>query len=128
MFDREELLILANEVKNTKLLYKINSLLYIDDILINELKKYFLSDGLLYVEKVDCVNEYYIHFLVDTDSSSLKLIQNVKLFEKKYYKNKALKGAFYIVIHESISDFWMHDGISAYIRDDLKEYLNKKNS
>lgn len=126
MFNREELLILSNEINNIELVNKINSMLYIDDNLIKSLIHEFSLLGLLYVEKVNCTNEYYVHFLVEDDSNNLKLVENVKLFRKQYYKDNVLKANLNIVIHNTLSDFWKHNGMEAYVRDDLKEYLNNK--
>ena len=126
MFNRDELLIIARDIKDEKLLEKVNSMLYVDDKLASILKERYIPLNLVKIEKSDYQNEYHLHFLDSEDNSSLDLIRDTIQLSKEYSKNKDLDLELHTVEHESLNNFWCYGGIDVYTREDLAEHLKNK--
>ena len=126
MFNRDELLIIARDIKDEKLLEKVNSMLYVDDKLASILKERYIPLNLVKIEKSDYQNEYHLHFLESEDNSSLDLIRDTIQLSKEYSKDKDLDLELHTVEHESLNNFWCYGGIDVYTREDLAEHLKNK--
>lgn len=125
MFNRDELLIMAKDVKDEKLLEKINSMLYVDDKLASILKETYIPFNLIKIEKSDYKNEYHLHFLESEDDASLDLIWDTIQLASKHSEDKDLDLEIHAIEHESLDDFWCYGEIDAYIREDLAEYIKR---
>ena len=126
MFNRDELLIIARDIKDEKLLEKVNSMLYVDDKLASILKERYIPLNLVKIEKSDYQNEYHLHFLESKDDSSLDLIWDTIQLYNEYSKDKDLDLELHTVEHESLNNFWCYGGIDVYTREDLAEHLKNK--
>ena len=128
MFNRDELLIIARDIKDEKLLEKVNSMLYVDDKLASILKERYIPLNLVKIEKSDYQNEYHLHFLESKDDSSLDLIRDTIQLTKEYSKDKDLDLEIHTIEHESLDDFWCYSKIDVYTREDLREYIKNNNT
>lgn len=126
MFSRDELLIIARDIKDEKLLEKVNSMLYVDDKLASILKERYIPLNLVKIEKSDYQNEYHLHFLDSEDNSSLDLIWDTIQLSNEYSKDKDLDLELHTVEHESLNNFWCYGGIDVYTREDLAKHLKNK--
>lgn len=129
MFNRDELLIIARDVQDEKLLKKVNSMLYVDDKLVSILKERYIPLNLIKIEKSNYKNEYHLHFLKSEDDSGIDLIWDTIQLSNAYSKDEDLNLEIHVTEHESLDNFWCYRGIDIYTRDDVAEYIkNKKNN
>lgn len=126
MFSREELLIIARDIKDEKLLKKVNSMLYVDDELASILKERYIPLNLVKIEKSDYQNEYHLHFLDSEDNNTLDLIWDTIQLANEYSKDKDFDLEIHTVEHESLDGFWFYGGIDVYTREDVAEYIKNK--
>ena len=126
MFNRDELLIIARDIKDEKLLKKVNFMLYVDDKLASILKERYIPLNLVKIEKSDYQNEYHLHFLNSEDNRSLDLIWDTIQLANKYSEDKDLDLELQTVEHESLDNFWCYGGIDVYTREDLAKHLEDK--
>lgn len=126
MFNRDELLIIARDIKDEKLLKKVNFMLYVDDKLASILKERYIPLNLVKIEKSDYQNESHLHFLNSEDNSSLDLIWDTIQLANKYSEDKDLDLELQTVEHESLDNFWCYGGIDVYTREDLAKHLEDK--
>lgn len=128
MFNREELLVIARDLKDEKLLEKINSMLYVDGKLVSILMDRYLPLDLIKIEKSNYENVYNLHFLESEKNEDFDFIwDNIKL-ANKYLEDNNLDFDLEIhtIEHKSMNEFWCYGGINVYCREDLALHINNK--
>lgn len=130
MFNRDELLIIARDIKDEKLLEKVNSMLYVDEELASILKERYIPLNLIKIEKSNDKNEYHLHFLNLKEDDDFNLIWDTIQLSSKYLEDKGKDRYFdleiHTVEHESLDDFWCYGVIDIYTREDLADYIKNK--
>lgn len=130
MFNRDELLIMARDIKDEKLLEKVNSMLYVDEELASILKERYIPLNLIKIEKSNDKNEYFLHFLNSEEDNDFNLIWDTIQLSSKYLEDKGkdryLDLEIHTTEHESLDDFWCYGGIDVYTREDLANYIKNK--
>lgn len=130
MFNRDELLIIARDIKDEKLLEKVNSMLYVDEELASILKERYIPLNLIKIEKSNYTNEYYLHFLNLKEDDDFNLIWDTIQLSNKYLEDKGkdrdLNLEIHTVEHESLDGFWCYGGIDVYTREDLANFVKNK--
>lgn len=125
MFTRQELLQLEKDCTDEKLSKKIQSMLYVDLELKEQIKEIYKNRQLIYIEKSSNSNDYYIHHL-ENDNSKLDEIEiSIKLTEE-YEEKHNIDIRIYTVEHDSIDEFWHYSNcIPVYAREDIRNMIIK---
>lgn len=128
MFNRDELLLIARDIKDEKLLNKINSMLYVDDKLVSILKERYIPLDLIKIEKSKNENSYYLHFLDSEKNEDFDLIWDTIQLSNKYLEDNDLDFDLEIhtLEHESLDDFWYYGGFDIYCREDVLSYTHNR--
>lgn len=127
MFDRKELLIIEDSIKDKPLLKKVKSMLYADENLIEELKNRYLHRGLVKIDKSENSNKYYMYFLnVIEDDLEFGIEYDVISFLNDYNDMHGFEYEQPLEIdsleYESKNDLWFYSGCyEVYVRKDIKQ-------
>lgn len=103
MFSREELLHIYEHITDKSLKRKIHSRLFVDENIVNEIKKIYSKHNLFRIEKSTYQNTYFVHLFGDLDTCWL-IEQAIEMSGKDKYKGLDLE--INIITHEDIESIW----------------------
>lgn len=118
MFTKEELLIILQNTTNKTIREKVNSMLFVDTSITDEIIRQFKNKGLLKIEKSTDSNEYYVHFEEDMHNI-IDTIQHLNDIAFTFKTQNTL-AEIHTIEHENIENIWWHgDMIQVWTRRDV---------
>lgn len=121
MFSREELLHIYEHITDKSLKRKVHSRLFVDDNVVNEIKKIYYKHNLFRLEKSTYENIYFVHLFGDFDTCSLTE-EATKISDKDIYEGLDLEIS--IITHEDIDGIWYRKNYTQIYYTSPEQFLD----